>query len=351
MTNIFPPDAEQPEAEKKYWTDDPELLEQYILGKLSPEEKAQRDAEIADCEPCRKKLQQETAFIAGIRRRGREEMKISLRKKLREKQPGRMIQYNSIALAAAVVIIAVGIGMYKLLFSDIAAPKYFGKRELIFRQPKASSVKPDEEKTETVRPEEESSATDEQLTASEYSAQHSSSKEQEAQGIRSEENILQGTEREETTPPLTAAGGASAVTTKSIWLVGNIIVQSQNISAAEERSSSQKRITGEMKKEQETVRFKNTVEGITLRQGSSSELSKEQQQVMKNESGVHTLVEKHDDKIIFTIFDAPLSKKEFQHAVVHLAADDSLIIDFPSQTIAYHLPPEWSMAAQKTIRK
>ncbi|MEI7906519.1 MAG: hypothetical protein WCI84_04105, partial [Bacteroidota bacterium] len=88
------------ESDKKYWTDDPERIEKYVLGQVSAEEKVRMEKEIADCEPCKAKLREEMEIAAGLRRYGRDAMKQRLRSKLKRERASQYYSYQYIGLAA-----------------------------------------------------------------------------------------------------------------------------------------------------------------------------------------------------------------------------------------------------------
>ena len=43
-------------SSKSYWTDDPDLVEKYVLGQIPEEERKRMEEEIAECEPCKEKI-------------------------------------------------------------------------------------------------------------------------------------------------------------------------------------------------------------------------------------------------------------------------------------------------------
>ncbi len=127
--------------QRKYWTDDPEIVEQYVLGKFSPEEMKRLNAEIADHEPGKSLIREEMEIAAGIRRHGRDRMKAELRKKLKRERSSQFYSFQYIGMAAAVLIVAIGIGLYQIWFSDLVAPRQFHQQQIIITSKQDTSKK------------------------------------------------------------------------------------------------------------------------------------------------------------------------------------------------------------------
>jgi hypothetical protein len=69
----------------EHWTRDSDALDQFILRRLPDEERAERELHLAGCAECRERVRLEAAFVAGIRRFGRHEMKERLSRTLKAK--------------------------------------------------------------------------------------------------------------------------------------------------------------------------------------------------------------------------------------------------------------------------
>ena len=50
-----------------HWTEDDDLLAQYVLGRLSAEERKQLDDHLLSCSQCREEVQKERVLVSGIR--------------------------------------------------------------------------------------------------------------------------------------------------------------------------------------------------------------------------------------------------------------------------------------------
>jgi hypothetical protein len=92
-----------------------ELLEQYVLGRLSPADRAAFEARLAMDPALNEALGQERAILEGVRRAGREDMKRRLAAATRwAPRPG--IPWGRIAALAAMIMIVTGIALWQRWF-------------------------------------------------------------------------------------------------------------------------------------------------------------------------------------------------------------------------------------------
>ena len=380
---------------KTYWTDDPELVEKYVLGRLTDEERQRLDAEIADCEPCKQKLRHELEMAAGIRRYGRDSLKAKLHSRLRKKQSNQMQQFQLIGLAAAVVIIAIGVGVYKIWFEDFSFPKKFGRREIVLQQaeqPKDSSRSQIESRQADgeQRLAEEMDSKSETVAASETPsssgpkdiAEIKSDRSDKGTGMQSGSGKLKKKEssalpnavlRDESSTIKESAGTMSTAESKkvdnrpariykeqTIWLMGEVVMvsdaspQSASKIVQQERQSErflaneegvEKKSASRVDRQSRTVTVKRgeEEEQIVLQQRPFHELPVKRQTNLGKKNHVETLLEQsRTGSLSLTIFSDALTADELESATVETANNDSLIISTPSQRIYYRLPAELS---------
>lgn len=117
-----------------HWTENAELLEQFVLRQLSDEERTGFERHLQECARCREAVERETALVVGIRAFGRDGLKARLRAKLSDdkkdasgSKPDRAGWYQVLA-AAAVLALVVGLGVYNRWF----VPK--GKSGILFSE-------------------------------------------------------------------------------------------------------------------------------------------------------------------------------------------------------------------------
>ncbi|MDP1676695.1 MAG: hypothetical protein Q8L88_07480 [Bacteroidota bacterium] len=349
---------------KKYWTDDPELVEKYILNKISAEEKKRLDAEIADCEPCKAKLQEELEIAAGIRHYGRDILKARLRKKLRRERATQFFNYQYVGLAAAVVIIAIGLGAYQIWFSDLVAPKKFHQQEIVFKQSEdsaaISSESSDEErKSEAGKPEDEHKESDQRLEQSssqqkmEIAEQGDLAQSAPAVSSVDQKQSLSGAAGK--SDDLVGEGSKSESTPSAIWLIGQIVivnesVQDNEISASkiqkekDTKFSEQRRPkTNSQSLETITLNKKVKENNIILQQRSMKDLPiGRSQQRTGQQREIETLFERTDKGIQLTLYDDSINESDMKDAIVERVSEDSIVVSLPNQRIAYRLPSGWN---------
>ncbi|MFA6469487.1 MAG: hypothetical protein WCW35_11360 [Bacteroidota bacterium] len=334
------------EENKKYWTDDDELVEKYVLGKISAEAKRRLDAEIADCEACKEKIRAESELIAGIRRHGHDWMKSQLRTKLRREKASQFYSYQYIGLAAAVIIIAIGIGLYQVWFSDLVAPKQFQQQEIV--------LKPQEDTTGR------KIVTDDRI---ERRSEQQQRKEIADNGVRNDampSSSAAGAAPERAQEPAVAMADADAVAGESntadqssaIWLIGKVVMISdesstRTIAASKsgdrekgERALAKESVAESEQKEKVFIARRAKDERIILHQRPVNELPAERFG-RRQEHEVETLVERTEKGISITFFDDSVKPADLQQAMVETFTDDSLIVSLPNQRIAFRFPEGW----------
>lgn len=356
------------ETEKTYWTDNDDLVEKYVLDQISAEEKERMDQEIADCQSCKKKLREELELAAGVRRHGRDTVRLRLQTALNRQQTSPYFSYQYIGLAAAVVIVAFGIGIYTIWFGDLESPKQFHEKEIVLTPPfdtADGSVSSDAYET---------------LAMDQPMAEETDVIPDETQTPHQEDPHLAdaGTVNNVIQPPASSVAGApmrkethsvtsrvealqsagSGESSSSIWLIGKVVMVSdlserQKVTASRVDVSGKtsgemgKKITSESKKTLGLRMAKD--EGITLQQrtikGLPSELSNLSKDYSSREQAVQTLLERTDTGISLTLFGDAVSPSDLQNAVIETFTDDSLVVTLPSQRIAFRMPPGWSRHA------
>ncbi len=94
-----------------HWTDDPELLEQYVLGKIPRERMNVLNEHLRTCPQCQHAVQAEQDFVKSVKAYGREQLRVRLKERL-ERTPARTVPWPHVLSAAAVVVFIVGLGIY-----------------------------------------------------------------------------------------------------------------------------------------------------------------------------------------------------------------------------------------------
>jgi hypothetical protein len=107
-----------PDNVNLHWTEDEDLLSLYVLNRLSAEERKKLEVHLVSCLHCREAVRQERELVSGIRQFGREEVKLRLKRKLAQESDSyhRLISWQRVLSAAAVMFVVVGLGIYNRWF-------------------------------------------------------------------------------------------------------------------------------------------------------------------------------------------------------------------------------------------
>jgi hypothetical protein len=341
---------------KKYWTDDPELVEKYILNKLSSEEKKRMDAEIADCEPCKVKLHEEMEIAAGIRHYGRDILKAKLRKKLQRERASQFFTFQYVGLAAAVVIIAIGLGAYQIWFSDLVAPKIFHHQEIVLKQSEDSANAKAESPIDERRKEESRSFLQKEQLSSRDELQET----ERSIAVQSAPAVSTIEQQGASGASVKSDGMLSEVSSSespasSIWLIGQIVVVNESVhgqvmSASKTQKENdakyaqrKKSETNSLSLESITLNKRTKENNIVLQQRAMKDLPPERsQQLARKKREVETLLERTDNGIQLTLFDDSINESDMKDAVVERLSEDSIVVSISNQRIAYRLPSGWN---------
>jgi hypothetical protein len=345
------------ESSKTYWTDDPEQVERYVLGLISEEEKARLDAEIADCAQCREQLHREMQIAAGIRLQGRNALKSRLRSKIRKEGHSKGNRFQVIGLVAAVIIIALAVGIYQIWFIELKTPEKFGSSEIVIQLPEAENTEisgPDR----TVADAREEKSEENRIASAPVTAEERLKSNGRAQKDRTAEKARQDISAGSSASSPAAASPQSTPILqvgKSIWLLGTIEMipdEKRDVAAASESKMSMEK-SGRRSVEQRSKRIivqrRNGAEEVVLQHRSFGDLPRSRQTQMGKTNRIETLIEQNTTGLNVTIFSDIFSPGEIEHAIVETPSDDSLIITTTTQRIVYRLPAE-ALYQQRTRR-
>jgi len=94
-----------------HWAEDPAILEQFVLGKISPDHMNVLNEHLRTCPQCLRAVEAERDFIRSVRAYGRDQLRARLRGKL-EHTPSRSVPWPHVLSAAAILLVIVGLGIY-----------------------------------------------------------------------------------------------------------------------------------------------------------------------------------------------------------------------------------------------
>lgn len=354
------------EFSKKYWTDDPDLVEKYLLGGFSDEERARMDREISDCEPCKEKLQREKMIIAGIRSYGRETAKSALRSKLLKRQSSYLQNYSMAGLAAAVIVIALGVGVYKVWFGEMSFPKNFVRKEIIVRQAQAEN---DSGSVPGVPAEADGKVEKKSLAAENNEKEKDSSVPinvpESDMSLPAPSSGSSGVKRKDDGPERITAPGKAAVAavkpfSQKVWLIGSIVMlpksgtmerpSGQQLSARQEFSRKHVQKSEGLRPKVFTIEKKDGIQNIVIKRRPLYELPVSRRTLMAASSHVETFVEHNERGLFMTLYNDNIRQSDIDHASVVVTAGDSLIVTMDDQQLVYRLPQKLNFQ-ERSLRR
>lgn len=360
------------ELNDQHWTDDPELIERFVLNRLNPEERNELEDHLRVCEVCKQAVRAEQLLIAGIRRSGREQFKAALKKKV-EEIPEKKTPWMQILSAAAVVLIILTVGIYNRWF-ELQKPA-----EQVAPPTAPSIVESDQRKEQRV-PEDKIAEqshslsppvperTGEQKRRGEFAEALRGKKsglESAAESARKDEAAAgAGAAAREEPPTLQPAQQAThdamlaATESEGIWLEGTILLSGDDEGRV--RPAAKQATPKAYNSAQQTVaRSSMHAQSIDrtpflLRQHSVQSLPPAQQQLQQRRegNGVMARIERLGEKTQLTLYlDSLVDGAALQNATIETPTADSLILTIAHQRIAYKLPAGWNREGNITPGK
>lgn len=329
--------------ENIHWTEDPELLARYALDHVDESQRRLLDDHVAACSYCRDAVRKERELAAGIRLSGRERLKARLRERVKAEEPNFLRRYQLVSLAAAVVVIFIGLGFFRFYFGSFEWPTKFSSRKYILRQSMPDSNKP----------------------AGEAARKPGSDKEAEPEppsqpldNLAARSSAGAGARTETALSDLKSVEGdfAAAENKKAFWLLGTLTVihgvagdarQPAGLSTGQADAASKAKSIAKKYQTQGrafTIRKDGASQTITLSQRPSSALPGSRVSKSGGEIArfVQTLVERTSKGLNITMYlDARTGTSNIQQATVEPVTEDSLVVTLGSERIAYRIPGGW----------
>ena len=335
----------------RHWTENEELLEQYLLGRVDFGRRNELESHLRSCPECRSRVEAEEALVAGVRRLGREQLRDRLASRTRLIHP-RQLSWQQFAAAAAVFSIALSIGVYQWWLTT---------------QKREQTPAPSAAVTESSRPESAASqnqATDAVAYAAKEPAVGTEAREKGTTNYRTEADQSSPVRRDIPKNPELASTAAESLenaekssTTRSLWVDGTILPgESTAQDAANEVSSAktnEKEPVGKlMLKKKEGIRHLQSDSHLakddqlfSLHQRLFSTLPAIRQQLSSKPLGRRkpAQIDRVGDSLSLTMYlDTLYDEATWASARIRMIGTDSLTIDLPGQRIGYKLPPGWN---------
>lgn len=327
-----------------HWTDNEEILDRYILGRVDPTDKRLLEEHLESCAQCREAVSRARDLVAGVRRLGRDELKARLARRL-EPTNRSAVPWPHVISAAAVFVIAVGVTLYA----------FWTPLEMWYEESLTSTASEAARESAPVR----EMATEEGNRASrdDIALRNETLLEQIDRTKGEDQKIVAapapkaaaeaaetGREREATV----VAGAASSV---SAWIQG-VVVRVEAKDAAKQRGAAAEYDARDRKKAEAADREAPALrrqDETALSQAVRTELrqqplgalplSQQKLQTKQDLRTVETLLEQTPEGLRLTLYlDEAVPDAELQAAEVYAVGDDSLVVFLPTQQIAYKIP-------------
>ena len=366
-----------------HWSDDDEILSQFVLHQLSRAEEERLSSHLAGCEKCRQAVEKESRLITGIKLAGREQLKDRLKSRLVPKARGATtantstmsgdhIPWIKIAGIAATVAIIISVGIYNNWFladyrlnsptiGQITTEQPQRVPETIHRQEEAKEpAKQSEPRNEVAQRTDlpaknqtkRSKSMLQEHRADEVRGQPSLDKEAQANApaesrVEAKAEAASGHLQKQENTGL--ADQAMTAPSHTFWVTGQVLsgssgrdlrrapslVFSQAPQSVDDRTKAKKDVQGISPTRGESARSP-----ISLKQEPVSSLPPEVLTTQDRPGTIHAFVEDHDSTMQVTLFlDSLVSDSELKAAKIDIIHDDSLLLHFSGQRVGVGLPP------------
>ena len=339
-----------------HWTDDPELLAQYALGHIEEARRQLFDDHLAVCDACRIAVQREKELAAGIRLAGRQQLKERLRNGIKIAEPNFLRRYQLASLAAAIIVISIGIGFFRFYFGSFEWPTKFSSRKYILKQTPSDSTNPTQEFSHADKPAHEIAEAEKKEPESENQeppalADNLAPRSVSGAGGNSQIGLGELEKVETATQPPTQS--------RAIWLLGTItVVSDARGSTAMPQALSRARDENAAKGKLESKQYGDEARTLTIRKDALSQivtlferplslLPQSQQSQYSPASTVQTFVEQTQKGLTITMYrDVPTVTSQIHNATIEPVTDDSLIVTMGNERVAYRIPGGWASSSK-----
>jgi hypothetical protein len=338
-------------------TEDPELLERFVLETLAKGERAKLEDHLRTCEACRKAVHMERMIAAGARRLGRDEVKERLTRRLSLDRHS-TIPWRALA-AAAVIITLIGVSI---------TSRWFAVREPLPLSPESEQVhapavgedqRADAYKSEysapsTVRkegaaPGAKGGAAERKIQNAPAAAVPQSENRKEDLAAADKARRLQPAMDEEKSN----AAGLSA-RSPTYWTEGTVLQQSAGEETRLKDALPKPAAAARVERDADALSQLNTMPSISVSQRSAADLPRTRQALQKQNAPnqIQTLVEQRDDGVHLTLYlDSLVDETAIRNSTVRQVGPDSAIVRIANQQIGYRIPSFQQQIPAQKIKK
>jgi len=340
-----------------HFAEDPELLEEFVLGRLDRMSTERCEQHLRTCEVCREAVDEERMIAAGAKRYGRDQIKARLRTRLGE-VPTRRVPWPHVLSAAAILVILIGIGITQHWFTARVAPVENLEAE---GPPKDLEMRNEPLPMQQPAPSSSEYAPGSRTAGKMHRQEETKAKEPDkdvgsapAPADRAEPLLsAEGERRTQTTRSSLGKGSP-----REYWITGTLSARSIAIMEAPAEQTSKKDLMESARPATAPGSTGITRGRIILEQRSPSELSARfrNQRQSSGQPGIPTLMRQTEAETVMILFPAvPFDSTQLHQARVERFGADSLLISIGNQQVGYRLPasgfappqPDSSMSGQK----
>lgn len=297
-----------------HWTNDAELVEQYVRGTMGEDERTALKAHLGVCPPCRETVERERLVTQGIRLYGRSLLKERLKTMVGQRER-KLVPWPHVVSIAAALLIVVGLGI---------THRWWGGEELVVHEEDiAAGISLPAEEGAIARPDE---------PVPEGMAEESA-------GLPATRSAgrRRGSDRA-IVPPMPRAGDQSAEL-DSRWIAGVIV--DVPVRRREDADAALMMRGGEAKAAEQDLRQVETDgvmdgQGVRILQRSEHELPHDQQSQLKR-AMIPTMFRQAGDRVELTLFSDTLDL-ERQAVQIRWISPDSLLVLIDGSAVAYKIP-------------
>jgi hypothetical protein len=326
-----------------HWTDNEDVLERYVLGRIDAATRRGLEEHLATCEQCRRAVGRETELVAGVRRLGRDQLKARFVSRLAA-AGGPRIPWPHVISAAAVLVIALGFAVH---FFWMPIESWYTEstfQEITAETENHAAPSDEARRDKDVTGREGIVSRNERLLEKLDQTQGEDRKVREAPTPDDAAWVPEpSAEKEEEV--FAVSGAASQM---SVWVQGVIVPLApvEQVDALEDAAQrALKKPQAQAREAQKGWRqegdFTDRAVSAELRQQPLGALPESQQKLQRSRAqpSVETFMEQTPQGLRITLYlDQPIPDTELQRAIVQAVSEDSLIVVLSNQQIAYKIP-------------
>lgn len=353
-----------------HWTDDENLLADFVLNRLPSSTVKELNEHLTSCLRCQEAVKAEQSLAAGIKAAGRKAMKVRLESAVLEtvrtqEVPRHAVHFPwpRVVSLAAVVLILVAVGVYNDWFRSNIARQSTPPLEIAKEEPTNESAEK-EIKDVTAPPrhgipaEEGGKRRDNKEKPGGTTASASSRK----QETGSDYKVEMATKSPEapSSPPTGSLGKDQTYNSvvrpeaadefivpqsQSMWVEGHVATTAERSRSLTDgvgafNAPNNETRTKKMQAPASTVNEYNPELVIAINQRPASALPHHLQNVPETTHSIQTLIESRNDSLAMTLYLDPLLPDSDLHtARIVQTGEDSIVVTIANRQIGYRLPP------------